>query len=113
MYQTKDIESLIVGYLAKHGIRAFADVPNPRPKWFVSVERTGGASGFLEDPEAACQCWQKSRYKAGQLAYQVAALLRGMCELDCVSKVSVSAISNFPDKDSPRYQVVADFCLTG
>ena len=103
----------VIAYLADAlGIEAYAEVPNPRPEVFITVERIGGApDGFGHDfPELAVQCWAKSMYEADVLARQAAeAMARMPFSVPAVKRAAVSTVYNFPDFEGKhsRYQITA------
>lgn len=109
-----DIEAAIIAYLREFDYEAFADVPNPRPDYFITVERTGG--GDLEKdidlPTVAVQSWSPTRYEASLLSKDVDALLLDMPgEVEDVMNCERDTLYNFPDPDSKtaRYQGVYNF----
>ena len=108
-----DIEETIITWLNSHLIiDAYADVPNPRPDSFITVERVGGGidSVIISRPRVAIQCWSTSRAAAASLAYEVAEELKEMvCETD-ISKVEINSLYNFPDEtgNNARYQLVVN-----
>lgn len=110
-----DIEAAIIGYLSKHlDCPVYADVPNPRPERFVTVERTGGGSmmnGAVDQPTVAIQSWETTRAKAANLAYDVDDFMAFITnEVTNVMGCSLNSLYNFPDPDSrsARYQGIYD-----
>lgn len=104
-----NIEATIVSYLNGKGFNAYADVPNPRPKEFVTVERTGGTSSVaLDRPTVAVQAWSESRYKASELMLKVDACMKEITSLNDVTKCSRNSMYNYPDENQARYQAVYD-----
>lgn len=104
-----NIEATIVSYLNGKGFKAYADVPNPRPKEFVTVERTGGPSSVaLDRSTVAVQAWSESRYKASELMLKVDACMKEITSLNDVTKCSRNSMCNYPDENQARYQAVYD-----
>ena len=112
-----DIEAVLIAWLAKElGLPVSADVPDPRPKTFITVERVGGArdSVVVDRPSVAVQCWASSRAQAATLAYRVSALIPRLAFIDRVARAEQDTLYNFPDLEggNPRYQVVIDLVTT-
>lgn len=105
-----NIEATIVSYLNSNGFKAYADVPNPRPKEFVTVERTGGSGDHvhLDRPTVAVQAWAETRYKASELMLKVDACMKEITSLNDVTKCSRNSMYNYPDENQARYQAVYD-----
>lgn len=97
--------------LVTNELVAFIDVPEQRPKRFVTVERTGGPeSPITGTPMLSVQVWAEKRYLAGDLAQVVASVLRAAVALPWVARVRIQSVSNFPDPDSKyaRYQITVE-----
>ena len=108
-----NIEALIVEYLNKCGIKTLADVPNPRPSEFVTVERTGGSddSHLIDRPTVAIQAWSTSRYAASELMLKVDAYMAEIVSDARVSKCKRNSMYNYPDDSQARYQAVYDLVV--
>lgn len=111
-----NIETKIINYLNKNGIKAYANVPANRPESFVTVERIGGSydSVVIDRPIVAIQAWSDKRLSASELAYSVRDTLGEMVSEVNICKVSINSIYNYPDTESGsnRYQLVVDFVTT-
>lgn len=112
-----DVELAFIEFVkARIGIEAYADVPNPRPSEFVTVERTGGArdSVVIDNPVLAIQCWAKTRYEASALAREVDGVLPDFAYEPGICKVDRASLYNFPDEEGGdgRYQIVAEIKTT-
>lgn len=105
-----NIEATIVEYLNKCNLKAYADVPNPRPSEFVTVERTGGTldSERIDRPTVAIQAWSTSRYAASELMLKVDACMRSLVSDARVAKCKRNSMYNYPDENQARYQAVYD-----
>lgn len=106
-----NVEAEIVKHLKAEGFEAYADVPNPRPSQFVTVERTGGTfdSQRIDRPTVAVQAWAKTRHEASELIYAVDDSMRGIAKgTNGITKCSRNSLYNWPDDDRPRYQAVYD-----
>lgn len=109
-----DIEQIVIDYLTEHiDVPVYAEVPNPRPPSFVTVERTGGPhkSIGLDQPLVAVQAWAKTRVEASELAYEVDAVLFSLQDEDLrVTYVDRNSFYNYPDEETNtnRYQLVYD-----
>ncbi|MGP9782529.1 hypothetical protein ACT3UQ_08725 [Glutamicibacter sp. AOP12-B1-11] len=112
-----NVEVLLVDFLNQsprlqaESLEASLDVPNVRPKRFITVERTGGPENWITGtPTLAVQIWATHRYEAGDLAQIVAEVARTAVSLPTVARVIVSSVYNFPDPDSKqaRYQIVVE-----
>lgn len=106
-----DIERAAIEYLdANLACGVYAEVPNPRPLRFVTVERTGGATderGAVDRPMLAVQSWDQTRFGASTLSQTVDLLMANMPdEVENVCDCDLNSLYNFPDPDSgqPRYQ---------
>lgn len=103
-------EATLITYLNESGtVPAFGDVPEDRPRRFLTVERTGGArSRIVDEGTYAVQAWAESRAEAMVLADRIAELLdEAPAHVDAIAAVEVVSVYNFPDPDSgtPRYQL--------
>lgn len=114
-----DIERAVIDYLGSNlASGVYAEVPNPRPLRFVTVERTGGATaehGALDRPMVAVQSWDQTRFGASTLSQTVDLLMAQMPdEVENVFDCDCDGIYNFPDPDSgqPRYQAIYDLVTT-
>lgn len=105
-----DIEQALVEWLPdKLGVPCSAEVPDPRPDAFVTVERTGGGSSLgVDRPFLAVQAWGASAAEASELALSARdALVLDSWEIPEVCRCTVSGVYRFPDPDSrqARYQL--------
>lgn len=105
-----NIEAKIVSYLNENGFETYADVPNPRPKAFVTVERTGGTSDsvVLDRPTVAVQAWAATRYEASELMLAVDACMAEIATESDVTSCRRNSMYNYPDGSQARYQAVYD-----
>lgn len=105
-----NVEAEIIRYLSDCGIKAYADVPNPRPDEFVTVELTGGTIeyGRVGRPTVAIQSWSRSRYSASELAIRVDSLMRDIVSVPTFARCRRNSLYNFPDEAQARYQGVYD-----
>lgn len=105
-----NVEAAVIEYLNKCGFKAFADVPNPRPEEFVTVERTGGSSDSqrIDRPTIAVQAWSKTRYSASELMSKVDSCMDGLTGDSRIAKCKRNSLSNFPSDSLARYQAVYD-----
>lgn len=105
-----DVEQALVEWLpGAVGVPCFADVPDPRPDSFLTVERTGGSSSLgVDRPGVAVQAWAPTRERASRLALTARdALVLRSAEIPEICRCSVDSVYNFPDPDSgsARYQL--------
>lgn len=105
-----NIEAVIIEYMNKCGLEAYADVPNPRPAEFITVERTGGPSDNvrIDRPTIAVQAWSNSRYNASELIMKADACMRSLVSDSRVAKCKRNSMYNYPDESQARYQAVYD-----
>lgn len=105
-----NVEQVIIEHLKANGFNAIADVPNPRPSEFVTVERTGGSEdyGRVDRPTVAVQAWSTSRYEASELINRVDACMRSITSDARVAKCKRNSMYNYPDESQARYQAVYD-----
>lgn len=105
-----NIEAVVIAYLNKCGFNAYADVPNPRPSEFVTVELTGGEADSvrLNRPTIAIQSWSSTRYKASELALSVDECMKSIVLDSNICKVKRNSLYNYPDDCQARYQAVYD-----
>lgn len=114
-----DIELEVIRYLTESlDCTAYAEVPNPRPDRFVTVERTGGTQtlmGAVDRPIVAVQSWERTRREAERLSAEVDALMLAM-PLDVMNVMGCdrNSLYNFPDPDSgqSRYQGLYELVTT-
>ncbi len=114
-----NIEKTIIDFLngiEDLGCKAYGEVPDDRPDIFISVERTGGGQGnslIIDTPTVAIQCWNTSKDKASDMAYQVRDLLKRLVYDSRITRVTPNALYNYPDTSGQaRYQLVVDFVTT-
>lgn len=105
-----NVEAKVISYLKGNGFDAYADVPNPRPSEFVTVERTGGSRGSVatDKPVIAVQAWSTSRYTASELMLSVDACMDGITLDAEIAKCKRNSMYNYPDENQARYQAVYD-----
>lgn len=104
-----NVEAAIVAHLREGGFDAYADVPNPRPAQFVTVERTGGPEQHgIDRPTVAVQAWAQTRYEASELMKRVDDRMKSLVELQDVTKCTRNTMYNYPDENQARYQAVYD-----
>lgn len=107
-----NVEASLIEWLpGKVGAPAYAQVPDPRPDAFLTVERTGGIATIgIDSPTVAVSAWAASAYDASQLALKVRdAMLLEAVEIPQIRHVDVgSGPCSAPDPDSrmQRYQAV-------
>lgn len=103
-----NVEAAIVAHLRENGFDAYADVPNPRPAEFVTVERTGGPSDAvrLDRPVVAVQAWAASRYEASELMNRVDDCMKSITANAEITKCKRNSMYNYPDESQARYQAV-------
>lgn len=106
------VTEAMVGWLASLGHRASADVPNPMPDEFVTVERTGGgASDWIDRPLVAVQAWALTPERAEALANSVRLSLLTTAPPAGIHSVRANTGPyKFYDPETrrPRYQLVLD-----
>ena len=106
-----NVEQSVIQALTALGYDAYADVPNPMPSAFVTVERTGGgASDKVDRPMLAVQVWADGRKAAADLADAVRCDLESLCGTYGFGAVRVTSIYNWPDMESrkARYQLTVE-----
>lgn len=106
-----DIEGRLIQWIEQTtGVATYAEVPNPRPDEFVTVERTGGARTdvVVDNPMLAIQCWSTSREAASRLARSIDSVLPSFAYEPRIYKVNRNSLYNFPDEQgkNARYQIV-------
>ena len=106
-----NIEEAVISYLEDAlPVPVFADVPQDRPESLVTVERIGGSlsSVVIDTAEIAVQSWEKTRFKASQLAGTVDAAMRKLPDegAEIISAERSAGPYNHPDPDhsAARYQ---------
>lgn len=107
-----NVEASLIAWLPdKVGAPAYAQVPDPRPDAFLTVERTGGIATIgIDNPTVAVSAWAETAYEASQLALKVRdAMLMDAVEIPQIRHVDVgSGPYSDPDSESrmQRYQTV-------
>ena len=106
-----DIEQTLIAWLSeKLQIPVSGDVPEDRPKKFLTVERTGGGDKNVafEAPQIAIQCWAQTRYEAAKFADEVSDIMPDFSFEPHIHSVYKNSHYNFPDPDSRmgRYQIL-------
>ena len=91
-------------------LTAYLEVPDDRPKRFVTVERVGGRElEYSSHPTLAVQVWAESRWQAARLTTsQVLPRLLDLDLLDPIAAVHVESVIDFPEPGpppQPRYQI--------
>lgn len=84
------------------------DVPSNRPERFISIERTGGATGtYMDESLVSVFVWDTSRWNASQACESAVERLKSMHELPEVALCEIISHYNNPDpvSGSPRYQI--------
>lgn len=101
-----NVEASLIAWLPdKVGAPAYAQVPDPRPEKFLTVQRTGGnATIGIDNPVIAVQAWAGSAYDACTLALDVRdlMLLRAV-EIPQIRHVDVGA-GPYPSPDADSRQ---------
>lgn len=107
-----NVEASLIAWLPGIvGAPAYAQVPDPRPETFITVQRTGGTCTVgIDAPAVAVDAWAGSAYEASELALAVrdAMVLRAV-EVPEIRHVDVgSGPYSSPDADSrqPAYRTV-------
>lgn len=108
-----DVEQALIEWIpAKVGAPCYAEVPDPRPAEFVTVERTGGETSLgVDRPKLAVQAWGDTPALASALAGRLRlALALESWEIPEVCRCRVPSTYRFPDPDSrqARYQLDVD-----
>ena len=106
-----NVEKAIIEYLNSKGIKAYADVPKPRPEEFATVERVGGSSDsvVVDRPVVAIQAWAQTRYGASSLMYQIDSYMRDIAVgTNGIMRCKRNSLCNWPDENQARYQAVYD-----
>ena len=106
-----NVEKALIKLLKQRNYDAYADVPNPMPSKFVTVERTGGGSNDqIDRPLIAVQCWASGRTEAADMADAVRKDLEAMTGTGGFGAVTVQTMYNWPDPLSrkARYQLTVD-----
>ena len=106
-----NVEQAVIKYLTEKNYSAYADVPNPMPASFVTVERTGGGDrDRIDRATLAVQCWAGGRKVAADMADDVRTVLEELTGTRGFGAVSVTSLYNWPDAQSrkARYQLVVD-----
>lgn len=109
-----DVEAIVVEYLSENlTCSVSSEVPNPRPDYLVTVERTGGPMALgIDRPTIALQAWAPTRFEAQKLGNRVCATISDIDELACVSQVTINSFYNFPtEHDEQRYQLIVDLVM--
>lgn len=106
------IEVIIKQYLDEHlDAPSFFSYPDNPPRRFVLIDRTGGGENEqLPNSTVALQSYGGSKFEAMVLNDDLKKVVKGMTELNEISKVSLNADYNFPDleRKKQRYQAVFD-----
>lgn len=103
-----NVEQVLIRKLGEAGRLAYADVPNPMPASFVTVERAGGGDrDFVDRASIAVQCWADGRKAAADMADEVRKELEAMTGEDGLGAVTVQSVYNWPDTRArkARYQM--------
>ena len=122
-----DPESVVVSFLTARnvsgsfaGVKAFTEVPNPRPVEFVRVLLLGGYQGNLvtDVPRLAVEAWGNSKARAQALAAKCrqdidAAARDGRMGSATLHRVNVvSRPQNLPDPATAQYRYTATYELS-
>lgn len=99
-------------------------VPNPRPAWFATIARVGGAmrSEFVDNPSLTFECWARSGPSADEMAHDLARMVRGWVfqtkgrsiagvQVYDVRELAGPAFLPDPESDDSRYVWTASISL--
>jgi len=103
-----NVEEKVIQLLGANGRHVYADVPNPMPDEFVTVERTGGSTADMVDRATlAVQCWAIGRKAAADMADEVRGELYAIQGTGGIGGITVESLYNWPDLESrrSRYQM--------
>lgn len=98
-----NVEKELIQFFSKAfpKITVCADVPENRPKRFITLERTGGSqTRFLDYPQLAVQVWAENKLVASELAYQARQATLGLITAPWVAAVTPGGLYSFPDPES-------------
>lgn len=117
-YEFINVEKALIGVISADA-PASVDIPKPRPKRFVQVNRVGGTAGLVTDrPMVTFYVWGETWSAAHDLAAPVRRRVHSLTELGGMPVylvIEVGGLSRAPDPvdGSPRYQFTAEIRLRG
>lgn len=104
------IEEVVIAYLSERlQVPVYGDLPEDFPMTFVTVEKTGSyTKDHIVTETLAIQSWADTQYNAAALNKTVKQTMKGLLDLDCVSRVKLNSDYNFIDVTTKRdrYQAV-------
>lgn len=105
------IEEVIIQYLTtKLSVPVSGEVPTPKPKSFVTVEKTGGNSrNKIRTATLAIQSWATSEAGASALNEQVISAMDDSVSLHEISKSQLNSEYNYTDTITKHYRYQAVF----
>ncbi len=110
-----DVERVVARRLMDAtGVKAVLEVPEDRPREFISVELTGSGPGlYPKTCSLAVQSWAETRRRAAEIAGLVEQAVYGLADEPNVFKAYPDGTYRWPDPDSrqERYQTNAELTI--
>lgn len=110
-----EVERVVAGRLMDAvGVRAFLEVPDPRPGEFLTVELVGGGGGrFRQGYTLAVQSWARTRRRAAEIAALVERAVPSLADEPDVFAPVTAGTYRWPDPDSrqERYQTTVELTV--
>ena len=109
------IETIVVGYLdgRVEDVPAYADRPKNPPEEYLLIEKTGGnETNQIERATVAVQSYADSLYRAAAINRGVEKAMKGLTDMDEVSKCKLNSSYNYTDTESKKYRYQAVFDIT-
>ena len=103
------IEVTLRDWLASRlDVPVYLDIPQDAPSEYVTLERTGGGEEHhINRCTFAIQSIGASLYAAASINEEVKQEMKGIIEIDSISKVSLNTDYNFTDTTTKQYRYQA------
>lgn len=108
------IEAIVISYLEQEtGIPTYAERPKNPDAEYLLIERTGsGESDLIQKVTIAVQSYADSMYRAAEINELVEKTMKGITDLENISKCTKNSSYNYTDTESKKYRYQAVFNLT-
>lgn len=105
------IETIVIGYLdGLDGIKAFGEKPKNPPGEYLLIEKAGGGpENYVDRATMVVQSYADSLYRAAAINRKVEKAMKGITELENVSKCKLNSSYNYTDTESKKYRYQAIF----
>lgn len=106
------IEKIVLDYLSENlKVKVFMEEPETPLESYVLIDRTAGDDEIVTEATIALQSYGNSLLEACKLNEEVKKVMRGILNLDQITKCKLDTDYNFTDVETKRYRYQAVFNL--